>query len=303
MAFTKITLSGVVSTIKQVSTLFNDFIDDLLSTSNGLGASQVGIEDSAGNMSAANVEDGLAEIYADIAGFQTIADVLDENPTTTTGTTWGYKGGLIFLNGTTTTITAATVGLTDNATNYIEIDASGNVVKNTTGWNTGKLPIRQVIVASGVQTSTDKRAWFSSYADASATASGVIELATSAEVKTGTDTGRAVTPAGLISAESAVKAWINFNGTGTIAIRDSFNVTSITDLVGEAGHYTITWDVDFANTNYVCMGMTGDDIVATFIMAYPVANFLVGSIDIYLFDDAGALQDNEIVNIMAMGAQ
>ena len=26
------------------------------------------------------------------------------------------------------------------------------------------------------------------------------------------------------------KAWVNFNGTGTVAIRDSFNVSSITDV-------------------------------------------------------------------------
>lgn len=29
--------------------------------------------------------------------------------------------------------------------------------------------------------------------------------------------------------EGTVKAWVNFNGTGTPAVRDSFNVTSITD--------------------------------------------------------------------------
>lgn len=34
------------------------------------------------------------------------------------------------------------------------------------------------------------------------------------------------------------KAWINFNGTGTIAIRDSFNVSSITD--NGTGDTTIT---------------------------------------------------------------
>ena len=30
-------------------------------------------------------------------------------------------------------------------------------------------------------------------------------------------------------AQGRAKAWVNFNGTGTIAIRDSFNVSSITD--------------------------------------------------------------------------
>jgi hypothetical protein len=36
------------------------------------------------------------------------------------------------------------------------------------------------------------------------------------------------------------RAWVNFNGTGTVAIRDSFNVSSITD------HSTGTYSVNFA---------------------------------------------------------
>ena len=44
------------------------------------------------------------------------------------------------------------------------------------------------------------------------------------------------------------KAWINFNGTGTIAIRDSFNISSVTD--GGTGIYTINFTNAMANSNY-----------------------------------------------------
>ena len=44
------------------------------------------------------------------------------------------------------------------------------------------------------------------------------------------------------------KAWVNFNGTGTVAIRDSFNVSSITD--NGTGNYTINFTTSMANTNY-----------------------------------------------------
>jgi len=44
------------------------------------------------------------------------------------------------------------------------------------------------------------------------------------------------------------KAWINFNGGDTIAIRDSFNITSITD--NGTGDYNITIANDMANANY-----------------------------------------------------
>jgi len=43
-------------------------------------------------------------------------------------------------------------------------------------------------------------------------------------------------------------AWVNFNGTGTVAIRDSENVSSITD--GGAGLYYINFATTMANTNY-----------------------------------------------------
>ena len=45
-----------------------------------------------------------------------------------------------------------------------------------------------------------------------------------------------------------VKMLINFNGTGTIAIQDSLNVTSITD--DGTGLFTITYSSAFSNTNY-----------------------------------------------------
>tara|TARA_B100001059_G_C17737647_1_gene529757 strand:- start:666 stop:1052 length:387 start_codon:yes stop_codon:yes gene_type:complete len=35
------------------------------------------------------------------------------------------------------------------------------------------------------------------------------------------------------------KAWVNFNGTGTVAIRTSFNVSSITDLA--TGRYQVNF--------------------------------------------------------------
>lgn len=50
-------------------------------------------------------------------------------------------------------------------------------------------------------------------------------------------------------AEGSAKGWINFNGTGTIAARDSFNHSSLTD--NSTGDYTITHTSSMDNTNYV----------------------------------------------------
>jgi len=57
-------------------------------------------------------------------------------------------------------------------------------------------------------------------------------------------------------AQGRAKAWINFNGTGTIAIRDSFNVSSITD--NGQGDYTVTMTTAMSNTNYAVATASGD---------------------------------------------
>jgi hypothetical protein len=44
------------------------------------------------------------------------------------------------------------------------------------------------------------------------------------------------------------RAWVNFNGTGTVAIRASYNVSSITD--NGTGDYTVNFATALADTNY-----------------------------------------------------
>ncbi len=54
-----------------------------------------------------------------------------------------------------------------------------------------------------------------------------------------------------ISTSNAVKAWVNFNGTGTVAIRASLNVSSITD--NGVGDYTVNFLSTLVNADY-CVG-------------------------------------------------
>jgi hypothetical protein len=44
------------------------------------------------------------------------------------------------------------------------------------------------------------------------------------------------------------RAWVNFNGTGTVAIRGSGNVSSITD--NGVGSYTVNFATDMPDANY-----------------------------------------------------
>ena len=48
--------------------------------------------------------------------------------------------------------------------------------------------------------------------------------------------------------QGRAKAWISFDGEGTIAINDSFNISSIAD--NATGEYTLTLSTAMSNANY-----------------------------------------------------
>jgi len=61
-------------------------------------------------------------------------------------------------------------------------------------------------------------------------------------------------------ASGRAKAWVNFNGTSTVAIRANFNVNSITD--NAIGHYTVNFSTAFTDTNFVVIGTGSQSGVA-----------------------------------------
>ena len=52
-------------------------------------------------------------------------------------------------------------------------------------------------------------------------------------------------------ASGVAKAWVNFNGTGTVAIRSSFNCSSVSD--NGVGSYTVNFTTPMADVDYVCV--------------------------------------------------
>jgi hypothetical protein len=81
-------------------------------------------------------------------------------------------------------------------------------------------------------------------ADTIAFAEGGVEsmrLDSSANLQFNSGYGSVVTAYGC-------RAWVNFNGTGTVATRGSGNVSSITD--NGTGDYTVNIDVDMPDANY-----------------------------------------------------
>lgn len=106
---------------------------------------------------------------------------------------------------------------------------------------------------------------------------------------------------GLSPDSGSIKGWVNFNGIGVVAIIDSFNVDSVTD--NGVGDYTITWDTDFASTDYVLTGAT-EEAARKGMVVVKAGGLVVGSAPIYTVNSNNAvLLDCDVVYVMAIGDQ
>lgn len=101
-----------------------------------------------------------------------------------------------------------------------------------------------------------------------------------------------------VATDQIAKAWVNFNGTGTIAIRDSFNVTSLTDV--STGNYYVNFTNALSNANYSVVGSTGGGA------GYRLNNFLrtSSSTQVHIYPNSGTTRvDSDYINIVVFGDQ
>ena len=98
----------------------------------------------------------------------------------------------------------------------------------------------------------------------------------------------------------SARAWVNFNGTGTVAIRASGNVSSITD--SGVGKYTVNFTTAMSDTNYTVAGMAGDSIRAGNVLSLGCNTYSVSqstsATTIAGLNDAGTLQDKTYANVV-----
>ena len=100
------------------------------------------------------------------------------------------------------------------------------------------------------------------------------------------------------------KAWVNFNGTGTVAIRDSFNVSSITDV--GTGQYGVNIQNAMANANYATAISDAHDQNVYLLMGSVRVRSDVTITTTYvqvewLTFNAGNFNDNEECNVVIFG--
>jgi hypothetical protein len=102
-------------------------------------------------------------------------------------------------------------------------------------------------------------------------------------------------------ATGGIQAWVNFNGTGTVAIRDSSNVTSITD--NGTGDYTINITIALSSANYAVSGSSGGQNATSSGSVYQADQATAKTTTafrIYIFTTAGGFVDTPQVAVMAV---
>ena len=106
--------------------------------------------------------------------------------------------------------------------------------------------------------------------------------------------------AGAVTAPNTAKAWVNFNGTGTVSIRDSFNVSSITD--NGTGLYRVNFTTNMANANYAVVTSGSRDLPES-SRCFPanIDQIATGSFDISTHNDGSSSVDWELVPCVVFG--
>ena len=87
------------------------------------------------------------------------------------------------------------------------------------------------------------------------------------------------------------KAWVNFNGTGTVAIRRAFNVSSITDR--GTGLYGVTFTTAMSDANYAVLATNGRGGWIASLQTQNSPNTTTGIYELRSCDASGTNQDIE----------
>jgi hypothetical protein len=217
---------------------------------------------------------GTVTLGSAVTGFQDFSVIGDGNTTyyaITSGNDWEVGLGTYTASGTT--LSRDTILESSNSGSAITLSGTSNVFCTYPAEKAIYTDANDVLNTTEINLSTLKL---------NGSTSGTITLQSPAVAGTNTLTIPAVTgniltdgaalpaidgsaltnlpaPSALSTASGSApsysaRAWINMNGTGTVAIRDSGNVSSITD--NGTGSYTVNFTTAMSDTNYcgICNG-------------------------------------------------
>lgn len=126
--------------------------------------------------------------------------------------------------------------------------------------------------------------------------SGGAVVATQAEAEAGTNNTKLITPLGVRNALRATgsapvyacRAWVNFNGVGTVTIRASGNVSSITD--NGVGLYTVNFTTALQDVNYATAQSHASTAGSVVLTTYATTSLAVET-----YNNSATLTDRSVV--------
>jgi hypothetical protein len=226
-----------------------------------------------------------ASTAVDGAGFRIVPGIA---PTTAVaGDVWINTGvlGTISFRNSTTVQTCAVLGLANQNFTASGIQFSGATV--SLGTSTAASTTN---VASGATLAATTKT-------VNIGTNGVATSVTNINVGSATSTttinlNGTVNAAGL---SNGVKAWVNFNGIGTVAIRASYNVSSITD--NGVGDYTVNFTTALADVNYAVSSTSNRIAATTQFVGMSEGTRAVGSIQVFSNYGASGVLDTDFINV------
>jgi len=198
-----------------------------------------------------------------------------------------------FASNTAAALVAANLpSLTGRALDAVRVNAAADGVEfadvTAAGWAllddadaaTQRTTLGAAAIASAALTGTPT-------APTAAAATNTTQLATTAYTRTAIPD---VLNASGSAPVYACRAWVNFNGTGTVAIRASGNVSSITD--NGVGDYTVNFTTAMQDANY-CVTGSAERSISVGVGDFGVTNgsVAVGSVGVRNGNGAGVLED------------
>jgi hypothetical protein len=99
---------------------------------------------------------------------------------------------------------------------------------------------------------------------------------------------------GSVATAYGCRAWVNFNGTGTVAIRASGNVSSITDV--GVGYYTVNFTASMPDANFSACCSGRNQASTTLPLVSSAVSFSTTSVNLRFLTPANADQDSDFVS-------
>lgn len=284
------TINFASNTVRANSSLLRDALDG---SSTGVGVAVFG---TSPTIASPDIDGG------------TIDDVVIGGTTPDAGTFTSLAATSITLDGTALTPTAAQINkLADITATASEINKLDGVTATTLEINKLDGILGFAVGTVGAQSLADKTL-------ISPAITGNVSgdaLATSAEAEAGSSTTQLMTPATTKDAIEAIvpdvlnasgsapifgcRAWVNFDGTGTLSVGASGNVSSVVD--NGTGDYTVFFTTNLGDTNYSVSFGNGYESVGDNSTAQIISQGLNSFRFVFVkLSDPSVRQDQSIVN-------